>query len=155
MTPLNDSIVAVLLTVLRQEETMRICHHTNEHLWKRKGYCKIAKKLDKLVHKSRCRIRTILDRVLEFDALPKIDPEEIQCYPTLSELLDYNVGYYRTLNASYEDAIGVCSQFEDSVTEDILNDNQKQVQKILAKWEGIQRQVAEVGGESVYLSLMA
>lgn len=154
MKPLDDSIVAVLQTVLRLEVRLMENCHNNEHLWQRKGYKKVRKYLDKIVAEARCRKRVLIDRIYLFDAVPDTSGGLTDTYDTIAAMIGYVLDTHVALNAAYQDAIGVCRQYEDSVTEDLMNDAQWCVQKIIGKAEKKLRQIDEVGGESVYLALM-
>ncbi len=155
MRPLSDSIPNVLQSVLALEVRFMENCHTNEHLWQRKGYGKVRKMLDKTVGRSRCRKRVVLDRILQFD----VDPDTgggggTVLYKSLSEVFGYILDSHVALNDAYQNAISVCRQVDDSVTEDLLNDAQWRVQKTIAKAEAKIRQIADVGGEQVYLATL-
>lgn len=155
MKPLSDSIPNVLQSILSLEVKFMENCHTNEHLWQRKGYGKLKKMLDKCVGKSRCRKRVVLDRILQFDVDPDTSGDGgTVLYRNLTAVFQYMLDSHNALNDAYQTAVSVCRQFDDSVTEDLLNDQQYVIQKMISKIEAKLQQISDVGGEQVYLSTL-
>lgn len=151
MQATSDAVVQALQSVLRLECTAMEAFHSQEHYWQRCGYKKLKKCFDKLVSSARARKRIVLDRLFQFDVMPVTDPAQFSCQDSVLEGYQVALDRFRGLNEAYQTVVSVCRQVEDSVTEDLANDAQYEVQKYIAKFEAKIEQVNAIG-EPAYIA---
>ncbi len=138
----TPKLILALKEVLELEEDLFGWAHNQEHYFQHTEYCGLVKFFDKKVADARERRRPILDRVFQLGGT--VDGVETAPEGALDELLDRLKAIHKACQDAY-DALD-----DDYVTEKLLAENQKHVEKCIEK---VQQKLAKKAliGEQLWL----